>query len=33
MGSYNGLVDLNGHPQTGGKTILYIIDGLVCDPA
>jgi uncharacterized protein (DUF362 family) len=28
MGSYNGLVDLNGHPQTGGKTILYIIDGL-----
>ena len=28
MGSYNGLVDLNGHPQTGGKTMLYIIDGL-----
>jgi hypothetical protein len=28
MASYNGLVDLNGHPQTGGKTILYIIDGL-----
>jgi len=28
MGSYNGLVDLNGHPQTGGKTILYIVDGL-----
>jgi uncharacterized protein (DUF362 family) len=28
MGSYNGLVDLNGHPETGGKTILYIIDGL-----
>ena len=28
MGSYNGLVDLNGHEQTGGKTILYIIDGL-----
>ena len=27
-GSYNGLVDLNGHPQTGGKTILYMIDGL-----
>jgi uncharacterized protein (DUF362 family) len=27
-GSYNGLVDLNGHPQTGGKTILYIVDGL-----
>jgi uncharacterized protein (DUF362 family) len=28
MGSYNGLVDLNGHRQTGGKTILYVIDGL-----
>jgi hypothetical protein len=28
MGSYNGLVDLNGHPQTGGKTVLYMIDGL-----
>ena len=28
MGTYNGLVDLKGHPQTGGKTILYMIDGL-----
>jgi hypothetical protein len=28
MGSYNGLVDLNGHEQTGGKTLLYLIDGL-----
>jgi uncharacterized protein (DUF362 family) len=28
MGSYNGLVDLNGHEQTGGKTVLYLIDGL-----
>ena len=28
MGTYNGLVDLNGHPQTGGKTILYMVDGL-----
>lgn len=28
MGSYNGLVDLNGHQQTGGKTILYIIDAI-----
>jgi uncharacterized protein (DUF362 family) len=28
MGAYNGLVDLNGHQQTGGKTILYIIDGI-----
>jgi len=28
MGSYNGLVDMNGHPHVGGKTVLYIIDGL-----
>lgn len=28
MGSYNCLVDLNGHKHTGGKTILYLIDGL-----
>jgi len=28
MGAYNGLVDLNGHKELGGKTILYIIDGL-----
>jgi hypothetical protein len=28
MASYNGLVDMNGHPQTGGKTVLYLIDGL-----
>jgi len=28
MGSYNCLVDLNGHQQTGGKTLLYMIDGL-----
>ena len=28
MGSYNSLVDLNGHAQTGGKTVLYLIDGL-----
>jgi uncharacterized protein (DUF362 family) len=28
MGAYNGLVDLNGHDQIGGKTILYIIDAL-----
>jgi hypothetical protein len=28
MGSYNGLVDMNGHPEVGGKTMLYIIDGL-----
>ncbi|MDH7600348.1 MAG: DUF362 domain-containing protein, partial [Sedimentisphaerales bacterium] len=28
MGSYNCLVDLIGHPHLGGKTILYLIDGL-----
>lgn len=28
MGSYNCLVDLNGHKQTGGKTLLCLIDGL-----
>ncbi len=28
MGSYNALVDLMGSPNLGGKTILYILDGL-----
>jgi hypothetical protein len=28
MGSYNCLVDLNGHKHTDGKTLLYMIDGL-----
>jgi len=28
MGSYNCLVNLNGHKQLGGKTLLYMIDGL-----
>jgi uncharacterized protein (DUF362 family) len=28
MGSYNALVDLNGHKDLGGKTMLYLIDGL-----
>jgi len=28
MGTYNCLVDLIGHPQLGGKTLLYMIDGL-----
>jgi uncharacterized protein (DUF362 family) len=28
IGSYNGLVDMNGHPQVGGKTVLYLIDGI-----
>ena len=33
IASYNGLVDLNGHPHTGGKTVLYMIDARVRDPA
>ncbi len=28
MGSYNCLVDLVGHRQLGGKTMLYLVDGL-----
>lgn len=28
MGSYNCLVNLNGHKHLGGKTLLYLIDGL-----
>jgi len=28
MGSYNCLVNLNGHKQLGGKTLLYMIDAL-----
>jgi hypothetical protein len=28
MGSYNCLVDLIGHPQLGGKTLLYLVDAL-----
>jgi hypothetical protein len=28
MGSYNCLVELNGHKHLGGKTLLYFIDGL-----
>ncbi len=28
MNSYNCLVDLNGHKQLSGKTLLYMIDGL-----
>jgi len=27
-GSYNCLVDLNGHKHLGGKTLLYLLDGL-----
>ncbi len=32
MGSYNALVDVMGHPQLGGKTMLYLIDGLYAAP-
>ena len=28
MGSYNSLVDLMGHRHLGGKTMLYVLDGL-----
>jgi uncharacterized protein (DUF362 family) len=28
MGDYNGLVDLNGHREIGGKTLLYLVDAL-----
>ena len=28
MGSYSPLVDLIGHPHLGGKTLLFIVDGL-----
>ena len=28
MGHYRPLVDLMGHPQLGGKTLLFLIDGL-----
>jgi hypothetical protein len=28
MGLYRALVDLMGHPELGGKTLLYLIDGL-----
>ena len=28
MASYNPIVDLMGHPQLGGKTLLFLVDGL-----
>jgi hypothetical protein len=31
-GSYNALVDLMGHPDLGGKTILYLLDALYAAP-
>jgi hypothetical protein len=32
MGSYNALVDLMAHPHLGGKTLLYILDGIYPAP-
>ena len=32
MGTYNALVDLMGHKDLGGKTVLYLIDGLYVTP-
>ncbi|MFO8008106.1 MAG: DUF362 domain-containing protein [Candidatus Brocadiia bacterium] len=29
MGHYRAVVDLMGHPELGGKTVLYLIDGLI----
>jgi hypothetical protein len=28
MGYYRAIVDLMGHPELGGKTVLYLVDGL-----
>ena len=28
LGSYNALVDLMGHKDLGGKTVLFLVDGL-----
>ena len=30
VGIYRNLVDLIGHSQLGGKTVLYLVDGLYC---
>lgn len=32
MGTYNPLVDLMSHPHLGGKTLLYLMDGLYVAP-
>lgn len=32
LGSYNAMVDLMGHPDLGGKTILYLVDALYAAP-
>ncbi|MCM1161847.1 MAG: DUF362 domain-containing protein [Roseburia sp.] len=33
MGIYSPLVDLMGNQQLGGKTILYMLDALICAPS
>jgi hypothetical protein len=30
LGHYRALVDLMGHPELGGKTVLYLVDALFC---
>ena len=32
MGTYNPLVELMGHAQLGGKTVLYLVEGLYASP-
>ncbi|MDY0169503.1 MAG: DUF362 domain-containing protein [Thermoguttaceae bacterium] len=32
LGTYNAIVDLMGHPDLGGKTILYLLDALYAAP-
>jgi hypothetical protein len=32
LGSYNAIVDLMGHPDLGGKTVLYLLDALYAAP-
>lgn len=33
MGIYSPLVDLMGNEQLGGKTVLYLLDALICAPS
>ncbi len=30
LGNYRAVVDLMGHPELGGKTLLYLVDALFC---
>ena len=32
MGAYSVLTDLMAHPELGGKTVLYMLDGLLTAP-